>query len=96
MGHNIDKIELLVLGGTWSEYPKEYQEEFITKLYYSANVFYDNDSHKSNHHNNRKCDDNKNSNKRNDSNKSSKNIRYNSSDNSNDCSSNNTTNTNSN
>ena len=41
MGHNIDKIELLVLGGTWSEYPKEYQEEFITKLYYSANVFYD-------------------------------------------------------
>ena len=42
MGHNIDKIELLVLGGTWSEYPKEYQEEFITKLYYSANVYYDN------------------------------------------------------
>jgi len=47
MGHNIDKIELLVLGGTWSEYPKEYQEEFITKLYYSANVFYDDiDTHK--------------------------------------------------
>lgn len=44
MGHNIDKIELLVLGGTWSEYPKEYQEEFITKLYYAANVFYDNDN----------------------------------------------------
>jgi len=41
MGHDIDKIELLVLGGTWSEYPKEYQEEFITKLYYAANVFYD-------------------------------------------------------
>lgn len=41
MGHEIDKIELLVLGGTWSEYPKEYQEEFITKLYYAANVFYD-------------------------------------------------------
>ena len=41
MGHQIDKIELLVLGGTWSEYPKEYQEEFITKLYYSANVYYD-------------------------------------------------------
>lgn len=46
MGHNIDKIELLVLGGTWSEYPKEYQEEFITKLYYAANVFYDNDDKK--------------------------------------------------
>jgi ELP3 family radical SAM enzyme/protein acetyltransferase len=41
MGHDIDKIELLVLGGTWSEYPKEYQEEFITKLYYAANIFYD-------------------------------------------------------
>lgn len=41
MGHMVDKIELLVLGGTWSEYPKEYQDEFITKLYYSANVYYD-------------------------------------------------------
>ena len=41
MGHIVDKIELLVLGGTWSEYPKEYQEEFITALYYSANVYYD-------------------------------------------------------
>lgn len=41
MGHQADKIELLVLGGTWSEYPKEYQEQFITKLYYAANVFYD-------------------------------------------------------
>lgn len=41
MGHNVDKIELLVLGGTWSEYPKEYQDEFITKLYYSANVYLD-------------------------------------------------------
>ena len=41
MGHNVDKIELLVLGGTWSEYPKEYQEEFITALYYSANVYFD-------------------------------------------------------
>jgi len=41
MGHEIDKIELLVLGGTWSEYPKEYQEEFITKLYYAANTYYD-------------------------------------------------------
>jgi ELP3 family radical SAM enzyme/protein acetyltransferase len=41
MGHQVDKIELLVLGGTWSEYPKEYQEQFITKLYYAANIFYD-------------------------------------------------------
>jgi len=41
MGHQVDKIELIVLGGTWSEYPKEYQEEFITSLYYSANIYFD-------------------------------------------------------
>ena len=41
MGHEVDKIELIVLGGTWSEYPKEYQEEFITSLYYSANIYFD-------------------------------------------------------
>ena len=41
MGHTVDKIELLVLGGTWSEYPKEYQEEFITSLYYAANVYHE-------------------------------------------------------
>ena len=39
-GHIIDKIELLVLGGTWSHYPKEYQEEFIRDIYYAANIFY--------------------------------------------------------
>lgn len=39
-GMDIDKIELLVLGGTWSHYPKKYQEEFIRDLYYAANVFY--------------------------------------------------------
>ena len=41
MGHNVDKIELLVLGGTWCSYPKQYQDRFITELYYAANVFYD-------------------------------------------------------
>lgn len=40
-GHNVDKIELIVLGGTWCSYPKEYQEQFITALYYAANTFYD-------------------------------------------------------
>lgn len=38
-GHVIDKIEVLVLGGTWSGYPREYQEEFCRDLYYAANVF---------------------------------------------------------
>jgi ELP3 family radical SAM enzyme/protein acetyltransferase len=41
MGHPVDKIELLVLGGTWSSYPPSYQEEFIRDCYYAANTFYD-------------------------------------------------------
>ena len=41
IGHPVDKIELLVLGGTWSEYPVQYQEEFIRDLFYAANTFYD-------------------------------------------------------
>ncbi|CBZ51332.1 putative elongator complex protein 3 [Neospora caninum Liverpool] len=38
-GHTVDKIEVLVLGGTWSGYPSDYQEEFIRDLFYAANVF---------------------------------------------------------
>ncbi len=41
MGHSVDKIELLILGGTWCSYPKQYQEKFITELYYAANTYYD-------------------------------------------------------
>ena len=33
----MDKIEVLVLGGTWSFYPVAYQEEFIRDIYYAAN-----------------------------------------------------------
>ena len=40
-GHPLDKIELLVLGGTWSEYPLSYQRQFVTELFYAANTFYD-------------------------------------------------------
>ncbi len=40
-GHPVDKIELIVLGGTWSEYPAEYQEYFVKMLFYAANTFYD-------------------------------------------------------
>jgi ELP3 family radical SAM enzyme/protein acetyltransferase len=39
-GHPVDKIELLVLGGTWSSYPYEYQEAFIRDIFYAANTFY--------------------------------------------------------
>lgn len=38
MGHVVDKIEILILGGTWSHQPVEYQEEFIRDLYYAANI----------------------------------------------------------
>jgi len=40
MGHPIDKIELLVLGGTWSSYPKDYQDNFIRDAFYAANTLY--------------------------------------------------------
>ncbi|KAG6976535.1 hypothetical protein JG688_00001255 [Phytophthora aleatoria] len=40
-GHPVDKIELLVLGGTWASYPVEYQENFIRDLFYAANTFFD-------------------------------------------------------
>jgi ELP3 family radical SAM enzyme/protein acetyltransferase len=39
-GHYVDKIELIVLGGTWTEYPREYQEDFIKKMFWAANNFY--------------------------------------------------------
>jgi len=38
-GHNIDKIELRVIGGTWSFYPKAYQERFITACFAAANDY---------------------------------------------------------
>lgn len=38
-GHHIDKLEVLVLGGTWSSYPLEYREEFVRDIYYAANIF---------------------------------------------------------
>eukprot|EP00931_Biecheleriopsis_adriatica_P006371 TRINITY_DN107783_c0_g1_i1.p1 TRINITY_DN107783_c0_g1~~TRINITY_DN107783_c0_g1_i1.p1 ORF type:complete len:766 (+),score=162.86 TRINITY_DN107783_c0_g1_i1:94-2391(+) len=38
-GHTVDKVEIIVLGGTWSHYPKDYQEEFCRDLFYAANTF---------------------------------------------------------
>jgi ELP3 family radical SAM enzyme/protein acetyltransferase len=40
-GHYVDKIEIIVLGGTWTEYPREYQESYIRDVFYSANIFYE-------------------------------------------------------
>lgn len=40
-GHNVDKLEIIILGGTWSSYDDEYQELFVRDCYYAANVFED-------------------------------------------------------
>ena len=45
-GHDVDKIELIILGGTWSSYPYSYQQEFIRDLYFAANTFYLNNQEK--------------------------------------------------
>ena len=40
-GHPIDKLEVLVLGGTWESYPELYQDQFIRDMYYAANTFWE-------------------------------------------------------
>ena len=40
-GHPVDKVELLILGGTWASYPEDYQRTFIRDLFWSANTFWD-------------------------------------------------------
>lgn len=37
MGHETDKIELIVLGGTWSDYPENYQLWFAAELFRALN-----------------------------------------------------------
>lgn len=38
-GHQVDKLEVLVLGGTWSAYEDKYQKSFVRDLFYAANTF---------------------------------------------------------
>ncbi|MEM9553921.1 MAG: tRNA uridine(34) 5-carboxymethylaminomethyl modification radical SAM/GNAT enzyme Elp3 [Acidobacteriota bacterium] len=38
-GHPVDKVELLVLGGTWSSYPLPYQIWFVTRCFDAMNDF---------------------------------------------------------
>ena len=40
-GHPVDKIEVILQGGTFSSYPTEYLLEFIRDIYWSFNVFMD-------------------------------------------------------
>ncbi len=37
MGHVTDKVELIVLGGTWSDYPESYQIWFMRELFRALN-----------------------------------------------------------
>ena len=41
-GHPVDKIEIIILGGTWDHYPKEYRYEFMRDIYHAANIYSDN------------------------------------------------------
>lgn len=38
-GHNVDKLEIIVLGGTWSAYKARYQTWFITQCFFAANIY---------------------------------------------------------
>jgi elongator complex protein 3 len=37
VGHPTDKVELLILGGTWSAYPADYQEWFVRRCFDAMN-----------------------------------------------------------
>lgn len=37
IGHSTDKITIRIIGGTWSHYPKQYQNWFIRELFRAAN-----------------------------------------------------------
>lgn len=41
IGHPADKVELLVLGGTWESYPMDYRTRFIRDLFYAANTIFE-------------------------------------------------------
>ena len=40
-GHELDKLELIIEGGTYTEFPMKYLENFNRDLYYAANTYYD-------------------------------------------------------
>ncbi|MBN2015871.1 tRNA uridine(34) 5-carboxymethylaminomethyl modification radical SAM/GNAT enzyme Elp3 [Candidatus Dojkabacteria bacterium] len=44
IGHNTDKVELIILGGTWSSYPEKYQVWFVKECFRAMNE-QDNKSH---------------------------------------------------
>jgi len=40
-GHVIDKLEIIVEGGTYTEYPVDYLERYHRDLFYAANIYFD-------------------------------------------------------
>jgi len=38
-GHPVDKIELIIIGGTWSFLPRHYQQQFILRCFQACNQF---------------------------------------------------------
>src|SRR3989338_3723592 len=40
-GHEVSKVELRVIGGTWSSYPKRYQKWFLKQCLMAMNEFYE-------------------------------------------------------
>jgi len=40
-GHKIDKIEIILEGGTFSSYPRSYQIELMRDIYYAANIYFE-------------------------------------------------------
>lgn len=40
-GHEIDKVEIIILGGTFSSYPRDYQYEAMRDIFYAANTHND-------------------------------------------------------
>ena len=39
IGHSVDKVELIILGGTWSSYPEDYQIWFVSRCFEALNDF---------------------------------------------------------
>ena len=39
IGHTVEKVELIILGGTWSAYPKPYQIWFVKRCFEAMNDF---------------------------------------------------------
>ena len=39
MNHYPDKLEIIILGGTWDCYPVKYRNEFIHDIYYACNIY---------------------------------------------------------